>query len=201
MFDIDTSKKVWHSRFIFLLNELKERKVLRVALAYIVVTWIVVQVGEATFEALRLPEWSLTLLVIFSLLGFPIVLVFAWAYEITPDGVVEDTDCNPGSRFGAKKSRYGRARMNGENTPPSIAVLPFEDMSIDQDQSYFCEGIAEQILYALDAVDGLSVAARVASFQFGGKSADILEIGEKLNVSVILEGSVRKSGSQIRTTI
>jgi adenylate cyclase len=200
MFDIDTSKKVWHSRFISLLSELKERKVLRVALAYIVVIWIVVQVGEATFEALKLPEWSLSLLVIFSLLGFPIALVLAWAYEITPDGVVEDMDGNPGSHFGAQKSRYGRDRINGENTSASIAVLLFEDMSIGQDQSYFCEGIAEQILCALSDVDGLCVAARVASFQFGGKSADILEIGKRLNVSVVLEGSVRKSGNQIRTT-
>ena len=194
-------KTIWHSHFISLLNELKERKVLRVAVAYIVVTWIVMQVGEVTFEALKLPAWSQSLLVIFSLLGFPIALVMAWAYEITPDGLVEDLDGRPGKHAVSARTRYDGAKVNGKNPSSSIAVLPFEDMSIDQDQSYFCEGIAEEILCALADVDGLDVAARVASFQFGSRSADILEIGRKLDVSVVLEGSVRKAGDQIRITI
>jgi len=190
-----------NTRFTSLLSELKERKVLRVAIAYIVVAWIVMQVGEVTFSALKLPPWSQSLLVIFSLLGFPIALVMAWAYEITPDGIVEDLDGNPRryARLGSQRS--GDAELSGENTLASIAVLPFEDMSFDQDQTYFCEGVAEEILCALCEVDGLHVAARVASFQFGGKSADILEIGRKLNVSVVLEGSVRKSEEQIRITV
>ncbi len=194
-------KTIWHSHFISFVSELKERKVLRVAIAYIVVAWIVMQVGEVTFEALKMPHWAQSLLVIFSLLGFPIALVMAWAYEITPDGIVEDRDGNPGKRILPVRTRYDGAKVNGNNPSASIAVLPFEDMSFDQDQSYFCDGIAEEILCALAEVDGLHVAARVASFQFGSKSADILEIGRKLNVSVVLEGSVRKAGDQIRTTI
>ena len=198
---MSTPKIVRNTRFVSLLSELKERKVLRVAIAYIVVAWIFMQVGEVTFEALKLPAWSQSLLVIFSLLGFPIALVMAWAYEITPDGIVEDRDGNPGRRLASGRAHYDGAMANGEDLSASIAVLPFEDMSFDQDQKYFCEGIAEEILCALSEVDGLHVAARVASFHFGPKSADILEIGKKLNVSVVLEGSVRKSGDQIRTAI
>ena len=156
--------------------------------------------GESTFEALNLPAWSNSLLVIFVILGFPFALLFAWAYELTPDGVVKDPDGNSG-RMASAKSRSDGANVNDENSTPSIAVLQFEDMSPEQDQTYFCEGIAEEILCALDEVDGLNVAARLASFQFGSKSADVREIGRKLNVSVVLEGSVRKAGDRIRITI
>ena len=108
-------KTVWHSHFISFVGELKERKVLRVAIAYIVVAWIVMQVGEVTFEALKLPAWSQSLLVIFSLLGFPIALVMAWAYEITPDGIVEDRDGHPDKRILPTRAQYDGAEVNGHN--------------------------------------------------------------------------------------
>ena len=189
------------SRLISFLSELKERKVLQVAVAYFVVTWIVIQVGDSTFEALSLPIWSGTLLVVFVMLGFPFALLLAWAYELTPDGIVKDPDGTAGKRVA-----YERVGLDSENSvnkslPPSIAVLQFEDMSPERDQAYFCEGIAEEILSALNEVEGLNVVARLASFQFGSKSGDILEIGRKLNVSLILEGSVRKAGNRIRITI
>lgn len=186
---------------ISFFGELKQRKVLQVAVAYVVVTWIVIQVGDSTFEALNLPHWSGTLLVIFIMLGFPIALLLAWAYELTPDGIVKDPDGKAGYRSVYERPGYDNANVNGENQTPSIAVLQFEDMSPEQDQVYFCEGIAEEILCALNEVDGLNVAARLASFQFGSKSADVIEIGRRLNVSVVLEGSVRKAGDQIRITI
>ncbi|MFC1702815.1 hypothetical protein ACFL1J_08855 [Pseudomonadota bacterium] len=186
---------------ISFLGELKQRKVLQVAVAYFVVTWIVIQVGDSTFEALNLPDWSGTLLVIFIMLGFPIALLLAWAYELTPDGIVKDPDGKAGYRSVYERPGSDSANENGENQTPSIAVLQFEDMSPEQDQLYFCEGIAEEILCALNEVDGLDVAARLASFQFGSKSADVIEIGRRLNVSVVLEGSVRKAGNQIRITI
>ena len=193
-----TSRKLASDRrFISFINELKERKVLRVAVAYIVVTWILIQVGESTFEALNLPEWSNSLLVVFIMFGFPIALLMAWAFELTPDGIVKDPDGDTGRRM----ARYGSAAEIAEDTSPSIAVLQFEDMSSEQDQTYFCEGIAEEILYALDEVDGLKVASRLGSFQFGSKSADVLEIGRLLNVSAVLEGSIRKMGDRIRITI
>jgi adenylate cyclase len=194
-------KIVGQTRLISFVNELKERKVLRVAVAYIVVTWIVIQVGEATFEALKLPAWSESLLVVFILLGFPFALLLAWAYEVTPDGLVDELNSEWRSQTVPKKAHHDESKANGENVSPSIAVLQFEDMSFEQDQVYFCEGIAEEILCALNDVDGLHVAARLASFQFDSKSADVHEIGRKLDVSVVLEGSVRKSGDQIRITI
>jgi len=190
-----------HSRFVTLLSQLKDRKVLRVAIAYIVVAWIVMQVGEVTFEALQLPEWALTMLVTFTLLGFPIALVLAWAYEITPAGIIRDLDGNLENSYIPNTQSETEMVGQAEEAGPSIAVLMFEDMSFNKDQEYFCEGIAEEILCALCEVDGLHVAARVASFQFGSKSADIIEIGRLLNVSVVLEGSVRKAGDQIRTTV
>ena len=193
-------KIVSHTRLVSFLSELKERKVLRVAVAYIVVTWIVIQVGEATFEALKLPAWSETLLVVFIMLGFPFALLLAWAYEITPDGLVDEFHSEWRSQAVSQKPDQGGLAADFENAPPSIAVLQFEDMSSERDQAYFCEGIAEEILCALNDVDGLHVAARLASFQFDSRSANVYEIGKKLNVSVVLEGSVRKSGNQIRIT-
>jgi len=196
-----TPKVVSSTRLISFLNELKERKVLRVVVAYIVVTWIVIQVGESTFEALNLPSWSNTLLVVLIMCGFPFAVILAWAYELTPDGLEKDIDGAASKRLAAGRLYGVNEELNGDKPPPSIAVLQFEDMSFEQNQTYFCEGIAEEILCALNDVDGLQVAARLASFQFGSKSADVVEIGRKLNVSVVLEGSVRKSGDQIRITI
>ena len=190
-----------HGRFVTLLSQLKDRKVLRVTIAYIVVGWIVMQVGEVTFEALQLPSWALTMLVAFTLLGFPIALVLAWAYEITPAGIVRDLDGTLDNPYIPDTQSEIEAQVQAEERGASIAVLMFEDMSVNKNQGYFCEGIAEEILCALCDVEGLHVAARVASFQFGSKSADIIEIGKLLNVSVVLEGSVRKAGEQIRTTV
>jgi adenylate cyclase len=190
-----------HKSFISFLSELKERKVLRVAVAYIVVTWIVIQVGESTFEALNLPSWANSLLVVFIMLGFPFAMLLAWAYELTPDGIIKDSEDDVAYRIGSQQIPDSVRALIDKPMLPSIAVLQFEDMSPEQDQTYFCQGIAEEILCALDEVNDLNVAARLASFQFSSKSADILEIGRKLNVSVVLEGSVRKAGDHIRITI
>ena len=190
-----------HNHRVSLLSQLKDRKVLRVAIAYIVVAWILMQIGEVTFEALQLPEWALALLICFCLFGLPIALVLAWAYEITPGGIVRDFDGNLDRVGITGEHPESVTTVSIKDMEPSIAVLSFEDMSFKKDQDYFCEGIAEEILCALNEVDGLHVAARVASFQFGSRSADILEIGRLLNVSVVLEGSVRKAGDRIRTTV
>ena len=170
---------------------LKERKVIQVALAYIVVGWVVMQVGEVSFEALGLPDWSLTLLILLVLLGFPIAIVLAWAYEITPEGIRRDP---------ADLPVPGEPALELDHDAPSIAVLPFDDLSEKGNQAYFCEGIAEEILNALCMIPNLRVASRVSAFQFGSKSATVNEIGRKLNVQTVLEGSVRKSGDQLRIT-
>jgi TolB-like protein/Flp pilus assembly protein TadD len=175
-----------------LWSQLKERKVIRVTVAYIIVGWIIMQVGEVTFESLGLPPWALTLLIILVLLGFPIALVLAWAYELTPQGIRRDPAGNIEDHAGSDDYLEGA---------PSIAVLPFEDMSEAGDQNYFCEGIAEEILNALCKIANLRVASRMAAFQIGRQKADIGEIGRKLRVQAVLEGSVRKSGGKLRISV
>ena len=173
-------------------KQLKERKVIRVGIAYVVVGWILMQIGEVTFEALTLPAWSLTLLIVLVLLGFPIALVLAWAFEVTPEGIRKD------SASPAPEPEEVPPEL--DKSAPSIAVLPFDDMSEHGDQGYFCEGIAEEVLNALCKVANLRVASRVTAFRFGGKKADVKEIGMKLRVQTVLEGSVRKSGDKLRIT-
>jgi TolB-like protein/Flp pilus assembly protein TadD len=171
-------------------TQLRQRKVIRVAIAYVVVGWIMMQVGEVTFEALGLPAWALTLLIVIVLLGFPVALVLAWAFEVTPEGIRKDS--------AGQVEERDEAPPELDRAAPSIAVLPFDDMSEHGDQAYFCEGIAEEILNALCKVANLRVASRVTAFRFGGKSADVQEIGRKLKVQTVLEGSVRKSGDRLR---
>jgi len=172
--------------------QLKERKVIRAAVAYIIVGWIMMQVGEVAFEALGLPPWSLTLLIILVLLGFPVALVLAWAYELSSGGIRRDS-----AGTVVKQSDDGHP----PDAVPSVAVLPFHDMSEKGDQSYFCYGLAEEILNALDKIPNLRVASRMAAFQFGAQKADIAEVGRKLKVSTVLEGSVRKADDQLRIAV
>lgn len=175
-----------------LLVQFYQRKVMRVALAYVVVGWIMMQIGEVTFEALNLPPWALTFLIIIVIFGFPIALVLAWAYEVTPEGIVKD------SSAGTRSS--GAVRARGRDAVPSVAVLPFNDMSEHGDQGYFCEGIAEEIINSLCRVAGLRVASRAASFRFRDSDIDISNIARQLNVQAILTGSVRQFNDQLRIT-
>lgn len=172
-------------------GQLKERKVTRVALAYVLVGWVLMQIGEVAFASLGLPSWSLTLLIVFVLLGFPLALVLAWAYELTPQGIRKDSAGHIDSVTAIDDYQLGA---------PSIAVLPFDDLSEKADQAYFCEGMAEEILNALCKVANLRVASRVSAFQFASKQADITEIGRRLKVKTVLEGSVRKFGENLRIT-
>jgi TolB-like protein/cytochrome c-type biogenesis protein CcmH/NrfG len=176
-----------------LWSQLKKRKVIRVAISYILVAWVMMQVGEVTFEALTLPSWALTLFIVIILLGFPIAMVLAWAYEVTPEGIRRDS---PADSDSTESVRPGDGQA-----APSIAVLPFEDMSEQGDQRYFCEGIAEEILNALCKIANLRVAARIAAFQFSGQNIDVKDIGKSLKVQAVLEGSVRKYGDKLRITV
>ena len=173
------------SRF---LGELHRRKVLRVAASYAIVAWLLLQVAEVTFEPLHVPDWVMTMVVLLAIIGFPIALVLAWAFDLTPDGIEKDGE-------------DAAADTEAVSAPhPSIAVLSFDDMSPEQDQEYFCDGIAEEILNRLVRIDKLGVAARTSSFRFKGQNVDIGAIARELNVSTILEGSVRKTGNRLRVT-
>ncbi|MFT6087236.1 MAG: adenylate cyclase [Glaciecola sp.] len=174
-----------------LYSEIRRRKVIRVAFVYGIVAWLIVQIAETIFQPLQLPPWSLTLVIVLVALGLPIAIILAWAFEITPEGVVLDVPAN---------NKVSALENIVVDDPPSIAVLAFEDMSEEKNQGYFCDGIAEEIMNVISKVDVLRVASRTSSFQYKNKSTDIKKIGQQLKVKTILEGSVRKQGNHIRIT-
>lgn len=171
------------------LAELRRRKVIRVALVYAVVAWLLIQVAETTFDPLNLPDWTLTLVVMLVILGFPLAIVLAWAFELTPDGIRRD----PGASDDAAPDNETTA--TGQS---SVAVLPFADMSPAHDQAYFCEGVAEEILNVLARFGELKVASRTSSFSYRESDMDVRKIGQELQVGTVLEGSVRKAGDKLR---
>ncbi len=195
-------------------TELRRRKVVKVALAYALVAWVLIQVAETTFEPLRLPEWSVTLVVMLAILGFPLALVLAWIFEVTPGGVRVDpgpgsgeetpwpaiAPAQPGLADEQASPDASLAADSHMPASPSVAVLSFADLSPDQDQDYFCRGLAEEISGALARIPGLRVASRVSAGQFRHGGADVAEIGRRLNVSTVVEGSVRKAGDRLRVT-
>ena len=212
--------------------ELKRRNVVRVGLAYVVISWLLAQVAEFAFENFGAPEWVLRSFVVLLLLGLPLVLLFAWAFELTPDGVKREKDVDRSQSItpqtGQKLNRLTIVVMalaigyfaidkfvlsNSPEAPPepvaaaasaepqrSIAVLPFVDMSPGKDQEYFTDGLTENLLNALAQLRELRVAGRTSSFAFKNRNEDLRGIGEQLGVAHILEGSVQKSGVQIRIT-
>jgi hypothetical protein len=150
-----------------LLAELRRRKVARVAVAYGVVAWVVVQIAETVFEPLLLPDWALTMVVVLAFLGFPLAVALAWAFELTPAGVRKEiarTETDNGPAAAAISAPAASTTAPAPVAPPtaSVAVLPFVDLSETQDQAYFCDGVAEEILNSLTKVSGLSVAARAS---------------------------------------
>ncbi len=200
--------------------ELKRRNVYKVAIAYAVVAWLLMQVASQIFPFFEIPNWAVRLVVLLLIIGFPVAVILAWAFELTPEGIkrAEDVDLSKSVRrkSGRKLDFFIIAvlmlviailvfqRLHPNVSPAvssslekSIAVLPFVDLSQAKDQEYFCDGISEEILDALAKVEGLRVVARTSSFSFKGKNADVSEI---LNVQNVLEGSLRREGNRIRIT-
>ena len=169
-----------------LTAELGRREVYPVVFAYAVVAWLLLQIGEVTFEPMGLPDWVMTALIVVVIIGFPISIVLPWCFDITPSGIFrENADIHA-----LVTREYGA----------SVAVLPFIDLSETQDQEYFCEGVAEEITNSLVKIPSLHVAARSSAFQYNSEAGDVREIGNELGVNTILEGSVRKSDGVIRVT-
>jgi TolB-like protein/tetratricopeptide (TPR) repeat protein len=181
------------------LEELKHRKVFRVGIAYAVAAWLLIQIIATVKDALRLPEWSDTLIIILLAIGFPIALILAWAYDVTPAGI-RRAEPAAADDLPAPSGAAAPPRALEAPTEHSIAVLPFVNMSSDPEQEYFSDGISEELLNQLVMLKGLHVAGRTSCFSFKGKNEDLRVIGEKLKVAHILEGSVRKSGNKIRIT-
>ncbi len=168
--------------------ELKRRKVYTVAIAYVVGGWALAQGISQLLPVFDIPIWVVRLVVLLIVLGFPVALVLSWFFDFTRYGIVRTPDMKD-------KIDIGPAVSSSE---PSIAVLPFTDLSPGEERDYFGEGIAEEIQTALAKIDGLRVAARRSSFWFKDKKADLKEIADKLNVDHVLEGSVRREGNRVR---
>lgn len=199
------------SRFGRILQDLRQRKVFRAAAAYSVSAWLVVAVADVVFPLLSLPEWALRTLVLVAIAGLPLAALFAWLFDLTPDGVIRTTRQNitPLSAIDRRVDYLIIAvlvavvaalliRPDADAQLRSIAVLPFDDFSGDSE--YLADGIAEELLNSLVGVEGLRVAARTSSFAFKGRNEDVREIGQRLNVDTVLEGSVQRSGERVRIT-
>ena len=224
-----------------LFAELKRRNVVRVGFAYVVIGWVLAQIAEFAFENFGAPEWVLKTFIVLLLLGLPLALFFAWAFEITPEGIVREEHVDrsqsitsqtgrkldfviiaflvlglgyffwesrladgPTSDAPVSTSLPGEQRRRAINMAareiPSIAVLPFVNISDDKSQEYFADGLSEELLNLLAQTRGLKVTARTSSFAFKGQSISISEIAEALNVKTVLEGSVRRAGNRVRVT-
>jgi TolB-like protein/Tfp pilus assembly protein PilF len=210
------------------LRELKRRNVFRVAIAYGVTTWLLLQLADVVLGNIGTPEWVFKAIFAVLAIGFPIALILAWAFELTPEGLKKEKEVDRSKSITSVTARkleyftigvlslvvvvfvvreFRPATESGldessveQSRPASIAVLPFEDYSEKGDQDYFSRGIAEEILNLLAKTPSLRVAARTSSFAFGGGDTDIREIGNKLGVDTVLEGSIRKAGDTIRIT-
>ena len=171
-----------------ILTELKRRNVIKVSVAYVIVAWVVLQVADVLLNNLEAPAWIFKVILLVLIVGFPVTIVLSWVFDWTPGGL-QRTDDNVGSPNSAALP-----------VAASVAVLPFVNMSNDPENEYFSDGLTEELLNVLAKIDALKVAARTSSFHFKGQTGDIAEIGRRLGVATVLEGSVRKSGSRFRIT-
>jgi len=222
-----------------LFNELKRRNVLRVAVAYLTASWLLIQVAATVFPVFGLGPGAQYIVITVLTIGFPLCLLFSWVFEITPEGLKREKDVDHArpvtsgtttqldraiilllalalSYFAFDKFVLDKARdatlvqetrqetlseaLVQSYGDKSIAVLAFADMSPQGDQEYFADGISEELLNLLTRVSGLRVISRSSAFSFKGKDLDIPTIARQLNVVYVLEGSVRKSGNQVRIT-
>lgn len=200
-----------------LFEELKRRKVFKVGAAYLIVAWLSVQAASIGFPAFDAPPWALRIFILIALLGFPIAVVMAWALDVTREGVKLDARTS-GSKglfavatllialalgwyfYGQPSFRKGDVATPTRPGQNSIAVLPFVNISGKPDEDYFSDGMTEELLNVLAKISKLNVVARTSVFEFKGKGGDVREIGRKLGVSHIVEGSVRRDREQVRVT-
>jgi TolB-like protein/Tfp pilus assembly protein PilF len=206
-------------------GELKRRNVYKVAVAYAIVGWLLVQIATQVFPFLEIPNWVVRLVIMLVAVGFPIALVIAWAFELTPEGIKRTEDVDLPTGGAAKKHTWiyvviiGAAfsvglffigRYTGRNTvsasatelpAKSIAVLPFDNLSRDPDNAYFAEGVQDEILTRLAKVADLKVISRTSTQRFKSAPSDLREIAKQLGVTNILEGSVQKANDQVRVNV
>src|SRR6266481_1703449 len=208
----DASKSLLMSNFF---EELQRRKVYRVAAAYIIAAGFIIQIGSAVFPAWELPNWTLRLVVVLLLAGFPVALILAWAYDVTPQGI-QATPTPPGVHrrrniialiaiglaISAVAGFFLFPRASGRGVDKSIAVLPFQSLSDEKENAYFADGIQDDILTNLSKIGDLKVISRMSVMSYRGDALrNAREIGKALGVGTLLEGSVRRAGNRVRVSV
>ena len=203
-----------------LFAELKRRNVYKVAAAYAIVGWLLIQIAASTFPFLQIPGWATRLVIVLVLLGFPIALVLAWAFEMSPTGIRRTESSKspdsaarpPGGKFVAILTglAVGAAGLlvvqffrpkTASVSDKSIAVLPFENRSEEKENAYFADGIQDEILTRLAKISDLKVISRTSTQHYKSAPENLREIGRQLGVGNILEGSVQKSGNSVRVNV
>ncbi len=210
---VSTDKSVAMTSFF---EEAKRRKVYRVAAAYIIAAGGIIQLASAAFPAWELPNWALRLVIVLLLIGFPIALILAWAYDITAQGVrATPTAAGPrshrrrnivmlvltGVAVSAAAGFFLLPRVSAHKCDKSIAVLPFENLSDEKENAYFADGIQDDVLTNLSKIGDLKVISRTSVMPYRGKGSNVREIGKALGVGAILEGSVRRMGNRVRVNV
>jgi adenylate cyclase len=211
-------------------SELKRRNVYKVAVAYAVVSWLLIQAASILFPTFDAPPWTMKVFVVVLVLGFPAAVIMSWAFEITPEGIKRESEVGPNDsitrRTGRKIVAFTIAlgivaagllayqilrpkeiapRQPEATTTPipemSIAVLPFDNLSHDPDNAYFSEGIQDEILTRLAKIAQLKVISRTSTQRFKSSGGDLRQIAQQLGVANILEGSVQKVNDQVRVNV
>src|SRR5246127_2773607 len=198
-------------------EEVQRRKVYRVAAAYIIAAGVIIQIGSAVFAAWELPNWAFRLVVVLLLIGFPIALILAWAYDVTPQGIrVTSTPSVPIARrrrnlimligigviISAAAGFFLLPRASARKIEKSIAVLPFQNLSDEKENAYFADGIQDDILTNLSKIGDLKVISRISVMSYRGDAVrNAREIGKALGVATLLEGSVRRVGNRVRVNV
>ncbi|HKS04632.1 MAG TPA: hypothetical protein VJR49_04685, partial [Chthoniobacterales bacterium] len=174
--------------------ELKRRKVHRVAIAYAVAGWLLIQIATQVFPFFEIPNWAVRLVVIILVLGFPIALILSWIFDLTPQGIMRTDEAD---RVSAPPTGINPA-MTRNIPEKSIAVLPFENLSDDKENEYFAAGVHDDVLSSLAKVSDLKVISRTSVQQFKSGLRNLREIGRALGVAHILEGTARRAGNRVR---
>src|SRR6266705_2676012 len=200
--------------------ELKRRNVYKVAIAYGVVAWLLMQVASQIFPFFEIPNWAVRLVVLLLAIGFPVAVILAWAFELTPEGIKREESIDVSKSLTRKSRRkldffiiavlllviaallFQRLHPNVSPTvssslKKSIAVLPFENLSEDKANAYFAEGIQEEILTKLAGIGDVKVISRSSTAKYKSKPEDLKTVARELGVATVLEGSVQRAGDRV----
>jgi TolB-like protein/Tfp pilus assembly protein PilF len=196
-------------------EEVKRRKVYRVAAAYVIAGGGIIQLASAAFPAWELPNWALRLVIVLLLVGFPIALILGWAFDVTAQGIKTTPTAAPrrqvrrnvimlataGVVMSAAVGFFVLPRASAHKVDKSIAVLPFQNLSDDPQNAYFADGIQDDVLTSLSKIGDLRVISRTSVMQYRDKATNVRDIGKALGVSNVLEGSVRRAGNKVRVNV